>query len=297
MAKAAAEAKIDPNEPLPDDDSNLPATAGSTALSVDDASALYEDAGVDAFESQDVALPFIQILQALSPQVDEGDGAFVPGAKPGMFINTATNELWDGKEGIDYIPVKYQRRYTEWTPRNKGGGLVKDWGTDSSRLDSCHRDDATGRDVTPEGTEVIGTGTFYGLLVPRDGSPPIRGVMGMQATQFKKARKWNALITSHQIKRPDGNGFFTPAMFARIYRVTSVKESNDQGNWYGFKIDVLGDTMRLPNGKDLYMMAREFRALIDKGAVEVAPPPQRESSGSGGGIDEHDVKESDEIPF
>jgi hypothetical protein len=296
MAKAAQEVQADPNEPLPDD-KNLPAEIGSTAITEEDFNALYADAGKDAFESQDVALPFIQILQALSPQVDESDGAYVPGAKPGMFINTATNEMWDGKEGIDYIPVKYERRYTEWTPRNKGGGLVKDWGTDSSKLDSCHRDDATGRDVTPEGTEVIGTGTFYGLLVLPD-KPPVRGVMGMQATQFKKARKWNALITSHQIKRPDGNGYFTPAMFARVYHVTSVKESNDQGNWFGFKVDVKGDTLRAPNGKDLYLMAREFRALIDKGVVEVAPPPQREAGSSGGSsIDEHDLKNSEEIPF
>ena len=277
------------------EDPKVPAkTNGGTAVAAVDEfdSMLLEDAGQDAFETQDVALPFIQILQALSPQLDKQDGEYIKGAEAGEFINTASGQRWNGEEGIIYIPVKYQRRYTEWKP--KRGGLVKDWGTDGSIADRCHRDDATGRDITPDGNDLIVAATFYGLLVDGD-KAPIRGLIGMSSTQFKKGRKWNALISSYQKPRPDGKGYFTPPMFARSYRLTSVPESNDQGNWYGFKVTEHEDTFRLPNGKDLYLLAREFRAQIDKGAVEVAAPPP--SCGGGNTIDREASPKDDEIPF
>jgi len=58
-------------------------------------------AGFEDTTTEDFAMPFLGILQDLSPAVKDG---IVEGAKIGMFINTATNELYDGEKGIRAIP-------------------------------------------------------------------------------------------------------------------------------------------------------------------------------------------------
>ena len=77
-----------------------------------DASGGFEGMGQD-----DLALPFLRLLAANSPEIGELEGAL-----PGMIYNTVTGELHDGKSGITVIPCAYVRQYIEWTPRGQGSG-------------------------------------------------------------------------------------------------------------------------------------------------------------------------------
>ncbi|HCV80167.1 MAG TPA: hypothetical protein DGQ38_03875, partial [Zunongwangia profunda] len=52
--------------------------------------------GLGNIGQQDLALPFLKILGQLSPEVNERDGKYVKGAKPGMIFNSVTGELHDG---------------------------------------------------------------------------------------------------------------------------------------------------------------------------------------------------------
>jgi len=258
---------------------------------------MMADAGQDHFDVQDVAIPFFAVLQALSPQVNKRDGEYVEGAEPGMFYNSATGEIYDGEEGIIVIPVMYQRRYTEWWPRDskQGKGLVQDFGTDESCLELRKAKDENGKWITPEGTEIVISATFYVILIDEETSAVLgRGIVSLQGSQFKKGKKWNALITGFQMRRPDGKGFFTPAMYARTYKLVTVPESNDQGNWFGVKVSPHKNTMDLEDGESLYLLAKEFRAQIDSGAVRAAPPP-----GADGGAGRVDANggDSEDIPF
>ena len=81
-------------------------------------------AGFEGFTADDIAIPFINILQKLSHQVDEDDALHIDGAKAGMLFNTVTEELFDGKDGIMFIPVHRVHSYSEWVPRDMGGGFV-----------------------------------------------------------------------------------------------------------------------------------------------------------------------------
>jgi hypothetical protein len=69
------------------------------------------------------------VLQGKSPQVEEGNPKQLPGAKAGSFMNTVTQELFDGKKGIVVVPIHSIHQYLEWIPRDDGGGLVNvyDW--------------------------------------------------------------------------------------------------------------------------------------------------------------------------
>ena len=75
--------------------------------------------GMENVDSDTFAIPFISVLQGLSPQIETVDGA-----KPGMLINTITNELF--KEAV-VIPCAFQRKFLRFVPRDEGGGFKGDF--------------------------------------------------------------------------------------------------------------------------------------------------------------------------
>jgi len=77
-----------------------------------------EDAniGLENITAQDLAIPFLALIQKTSPQIEE-----IEGCKPGMIFNTVSNKLY--KELI-VLPCGYKRSFVEWKPREKGGGYV-----------------------------------------------------------------------------------------------------------------------------------------------------------------------------
>ena len=81
--------------------------------------------------SRDIAIPYINILQSNSPQLNPSKAEHVEGAKVGQFYNTVSQEVSDS---LNVIPVLYQLRYVEWKPRESGGGFVNSHSADSGIL-------------------------------------------------------------------------------------------------------------------------------------------------------------------
>ena len=65
-------------------------------------------AGSQNITQEDLALPFLKVLGQLSPEINKQNAKFISGAESGMIVNSVTKELYDGKKGIDVIPVHYQ---------------------------------------------------------------------------------------------------------------------------------------------------------------------------------------------
>ena len=61
------------------------------------------DQGFENVTQEDTSLPYVRILGQLSAEVNEGDGKYIEGAKPGMIYNNITNEIFDGKKGIKVV--------------------------------------------------------------------------------------------------------------------------------------------------------------------------------------------------
>ena len=80
-------------------------------------------AGMEQTDKESFAIPFLRALQKISPQVDEADSAYVPGAKGGQLFNSVTQELFDGKEGVTFLPCYFQRTFLRWAPRGADGGM------------------------------------------------------------------------------------------------------------------------------------------------------------------------------
>ena len=80
-------------------------------------------AGYEGTTTDDFAIPYLNLLQAMSPEVAE-DGSKLEGASAGMMVNSVTKELYDGKKGLVFVPCSTSHVFVEWRPRDSGGGIV-----------------------------------------------------------------------------------------------------------------------------------------------------------------------------
>ncbi len=260
----------------------------------DDAGAGFEDVGRD-----ELLIPFLRVLQSNSPQCDETSGAYQADARPGMLINTATSELFDGKLGVLFLPVYRDHTFVEFVPRDAGGGFVGIWSADDPRLPALRAAQGQfGRLVLESGNELTETFSLYGLtarLTPGgDAIDPdaevAQCVIGFSSTQIKAYKlvttRLAGLIGSPKPKYP---------IFAHAWRVRSVPQKNKKGSFYGWTLGLLGGTpataLLKPNDP-LYLHARDFHRLLKEGAARADYAAGAPDAGNG------DPADADEqIPF
>lgn len=229
--------------------------------------------GLEEATGDDYAIPFIKLLQSGSPEVGK-----LANAEAGDFLNTASNELWSGSDGVRFVPCYYQRRYIEWTPRDQGGGFVAIHTPDSPQIGKVTRRGS--KDVLPNGNELQNTAQFIGLVEGENGWSP--AAITFKSTQLKKARKWLTTIRSQSM---DGaSGPFVPPPFAFIYTLRSTAEGNDKGRWFGFEVDA--STKPTSGEPGLLDQAISLAQSVKGGAVrtrdpETDAPTGRPGSGSG----------------
>ena len=213
--------------------------APKQSFSIAAASEDLADKGFEQMGANDLALPFLKVLGQLSPQVTQGDPAFIADARPGMIFNSVTQDLFDGQKGIEIVPCYYKLEYLEWPDRQEGANApVNTYPADSDILSQTKRDEQN-LDRLPNGNYIQETASHFVLRV-EDGQPQETALMSMKATQRKKSKMWNSMMRSVKEKRSDGKGFYTPAMFTQRYLLNTVLEKNAKGTWYGWKISHVG---------------------------------------------------------
>jgi len=207
-----------------------PATGKQIAAhsEMDDAMEGMASAGLENVTTKDILIPRLTILQSLSPQCVKTKPEYIPEAKTGDICDVAFKELIEAP--LTFIPVYFMTQYLEWRPMRKGLAGIHN---DMSILSGCTKNEK-GQFVLPNGNVISETAQFFGLNVNSDYR---FSFIPMTSTQLKKARFWNTLATSEKVMRKDGSGEFTPPMFYRSYILSTVPESNDQGNWDGWKIE------------------------------------------------------------
>ncbi len=287
-----------------------PRSAGAVATLEDIQTLMVQDAEEDlGFGKDDVAIPFLRILQTNSPQVNRKNGKYVEDAESGQFFNSATQKTFSGDAGLFTVPVHFERQATLWLPRGEGGsggGFVaqiplavaeellkhttkspkgKDQTPPLSETQVKSMDPNNTRPIigleTPKVCEVVISAMYYMLIVDKNDpgwNEPV--AFPLTSTQMKKSRTWNALIKNARLPNPSGVGSYRPAMFAYCYKLTTVPEQNAQGEWMGVRI--LQDqplikyqngtpTEQFPGAASLYLAAREFKELVAQGKVRTIP--------------------------
>lgn len=203
------------------------ATRRSTAVSTMNFGSVQAGAGMEGADRESFAIPFLLILQKLSPQLDKGKTEFLKGATDGMILNTASQTLFDGEEGVIVLPVAFKRSFTAWVLREKGGGFKGEYAPSDPIIMTTKRDDR-GREVLPDGqTQLVDTRMHSVLLL---GEQPTPAIITFTSTQIKKSKRW---MSDMQEKQQADN---LPT-FAHCYKCSTVDERNDKGAWSGWKIE------------------------------------------------------------
>lgn len=222
--------------------------------------------GFEGADRESFAIPFLAVLQKISPQCDEGDAEYIPGAKAGMIVNTVTKELFDGDEGVTFVPAAYTRRFVRWAPRGASGGfkgelLPEDVKQKLADGEFVQADDSpliwvpdeSGKVNEKKSDRVADTRNHFCILTTGQ-----QVMLSLASTQIKKSR---TLMSALDMVRFNGK---KPPMWANVVRATVRQESNDQGTWYGWHFALEG----FVQDADIYAAARDFHETVMAGDVE-----------------------------
>lgn len=234
-----------------------------------------EDVGVgfEDFTSDDVAVPFISILQKGSPQVEEDNPKYVHGAKSGALYNTVSNNIYDGKSGITVIPVHRVRTFIEWIPKDQGGGLVQVYQPDAPEVQRALSNAGRqyGKIKINDNNDLVETFSMFCLLVKEDGTFE-RAIISFSSSQISVYKRWMTMAQSINVITADGR-LIVPPMFAHKYRLSTVFTQKKDYTWYKFAVRFEGETAeasRLMPNDILYQASKEFRAMVLRGAARAA---------------------------
>lgn len=248
--------------------------------------------GFEGVTTEDLSIPFLTVLQALSPEVQPGDER-VQGAEAGMLFNTVTRELFDPKEGICFQPVCTQHLYMEWRPRNQGGGLVARHSVDSEVVAKAQAaakaaNAEFGKLKTASGNDLIETRYVLGYLLrdPNQSEPGEPIMIAFTSTKMKVYKNITTRLYTFAGR---------PPLFAHRLRISSVAEENPKGKFYNFKIEpyfgTIKESLINPQGPGIKLLtdASTLKQSFEKGEAKVNYEKQSGASGGSGA--------GEEVPF
>ena len=226
--------------------------------------------GVSDLSSEDLAIPFLKVLQKMSDELDDLDDA-----KAGDIYNTVTKNVVKGKDGVTVINCAYSLQYIEWEPRGTGTGAPHHIYSSADDIPQTERgDDNKDYVVGGSGRYLERTAQHYVLIIDEDGMTQ-QALLPMKSTQFKKSKQWNSAMRSLKMKDSKG-GLFTPPRFSHIWKLETVPEENKNGSWHGWQISkdsVVSDP-------SVYAEAKLFAESILAGQVNVKHVREEEKTSS-----------------
>lgn len=252
-----------------------------------------DDAG-GGFEGQDssyLSIPFINVLQALSPQVKSPKQGGIEGAEVGMLFNSVTQDLYP--DGFEFVPAHVEHVFVEWVPRDKGGGFVAVHKPDSDAVVSAKERSTDRKLKTPDGNDLIETFYVYGVMAEGENVLGM-AVIAFTSTKIKVFRGWNTKINMFAHKK---YGIpVKPPLWAHRVRISTRMQKNNKGEFANFVIDpaVENDVFKslVDPRSELYATAKQVREMVLGGQARAA----YETQASAGG-DNEEAGGDGEVPF
>ena len=251
------------------------ATDSHVAPIVYDSDMLSQGTGLEEAGAGDYAIPFLRVLQSMSPQLKKSDGQYIQGAEEGNLYNTVSGNVYDGNTGVEIVPCAYKNKFIEWVTREQGGGFVTDEHS-ANDLKSCTKDDS-GRFILPNGNQLSETVEYYSLICENEHAPE-EVLLSLTSSALGFSRRWNTMMNTTRVMDSEGNAVQAP-MFAYIYKLTTVAVSNDQYSWMGLSVE-----KARPTPPHLAKDALSFMKAARAGDVQV----KQEQEG---------VSDSEDVPF
>ncbi len=232
-------------------------------------------AGLENITTEDMQIPFIRIIQALSPQLQKDDPLYIKGAEQGDIFNTVSQEIYKQDEGVVVVPAFFEKKFLEFQLRSSGGGFVRELAADDKDITMTSRENTI--ELLPNGNELVRTHQHLVIAQSADGTIA-PSVLDMKKTQLKVSRRWNTLKNSARLP----SGALMP-IYGTAWRVTTVLEANDQGKWFNYKLDRINDVT--PEIEKMMLEARNMYQGVSKGEVKMAAAPA------------DDMAKEEDVPF
>lgn len=215
----------------------------------------FTGGGLEEVSVRDMSIPFLKILQDLSPEVKKSKNEYIEGAEVGMICNTVTNELY---QSVSVVPCHFNFVVNEWKPNR--GGYVATHQDGSPELERAKKANPV--------NDFVDTANWYVLINTPAGWS--WGVIAFTSTQLKYSRKMMTRLQS--IKMQGKNGEFTPPLFAHIINASTTLETKDNNEWFSWKLEL--SEKKTPDIEGLFVKAKEYYEQIKKGAVKAVPPTE-----------------------
>lgn len=199
------------------------------------------------------SIPFVRLLQELSPQCRKTKEEYMEEAAPGMLFNSITGRLYPSP--LRFVVGKFERYYLEWKP--KRGGLAGVHAVDviEKRIGRDLINDEGFKIVDPTtGNEFADTYVYY-VLFPdfiEDGVC----LFSMSSSFLKEAKKLNRNLRSTVI--PGTTRRALPFFMIWNYGVKTMQKDEDQ--WFGPMFTLDG----FVNQEQLAYVTEERAALPNK---------------------------------
>lgn len=244
------------------------------------------DYGTDAGEGmdlgiEDLLIPFVGLLQQLSPACDKTDDAYIPGAEPGKIINRATKELLDH---LDLVPAVRRRTYVEYTPETPRK-FVSEHETNSPVVKALLESGMKRNELKlPNGNLLVETFTMFAIQLNPEGNPIGFLVVPFSSTKIQAWRQyWTTIDTARVAKQAP--------LFAHTLRLGVKSAKNAKGKFFNFDMKPLKggvlESMIAPTSA-AYQAARDLRDAISTGRAKVDHAQnQDEAAATGDGGDSH----------
>jgi hypothetical protein len=220
----------------------------------------HQGVGLD-YDTSDLQIPFVRLIQAMSPQIKKSDPSFIPGASQGDIFNTVTGQSWDGEEGVTVVPCYQETKYLMFKPREQGGGFLGEMSKGNPDIARTTRTGA--KEILPDGNELVKSDQHYCLILDESGIPGF-GIIDMKSSGLKVSRRWKTQIKMLTIKHPKTGELVSPPLFGTKWKLSAIEESNDQGTWFNWTVNNDG----FVEDKELLEAAINFRKSIMSGEAK-----------------------------
>lgn len=213
------------------------------------------------------ALPFIRILQDLSPQLKKQKEEYVEGAESGDLFFAKTKSILN--KPVEIIPCYTSSVYTEWVPRAKGGGYV---GTHPLTITSNPNYEKGRERMYDEwlGENELRFTTYWFVLVNIDGVWD-KAIIPFTSSQLRISRKLVSDINRFRYEDTSIN----PPLFAQKWTLDTVLETSKNGDdYYNFSFSS-NTPLDLEQDEDLLNMAAEsYAAAVDTPLLQTEESPR-----------------------
>lgn len=246
--------------------------------------------GFEGTSGEDFSIPFLGVLQPMSPLVSTNDAA-----RPGMIVNTVTGSLVKGADGVPFIPCATKHNYIEWKKERSGGSsFVAEFDLNDPKVLQGRAAVKFGKlpGNSPD-TELVETFTVFGIALMEDG--PVASAVSFSSTKIKKYKAWMTKAKAIQIDVGGGRRIPAP-LPAHRYLLKTIKEKNKHGEFFNWDVSFDGANAkecRLGADDPLFIEAADLNRMVVDGLAR----GNHGAAGSTEGAPPSAPEADDEIPF